>query len=227
MRSTVLWTLTSETEAYAQILGAIFGYLVGSLPSEVLQKKAEAVQGNRKTILGNLRTTEPLILDVVKGAMAVLVAFWLARAFNDGSTSADLSQEFSVWFAAGVAAFLGHLFPIWRGFRGGNGFGIYLGVLIGWWWPAALAFCITWLIVARATRNSSLASLLAAVVAPLAFYLGTQPMGTTSMVFWELYRQHEVMTWATALMAVVTAWKHRDDIKRLLTGTEPKIGTGD
>jgi hypothetical protein len=72
-----------ETEAYAQILGAIF-WLSGRLvTSEVLQKKAEAVQGNRKTILGNLRTTKPLILDVVKGAMAILVAFgWRVRSMT-------------------------------------------------------------------------------------------------------------------------------------------------
>jgi glycerol-3-phosphate acyltransferase PlsY len=64
------------------------------------------------------------------------------------------------------------------------GCGIYLGVLIGWWWPAALAFCITWLNRCSCYAEFILASLLAAVVAPLAFYLGTQPMGTTSMVFW-------------------------------------------
>lgn len=222
-----MWTLTAATEVHAQILGAVFGCLVGSLPSEVLPTKAAVVGENPKVTVGNPQRTDAFILvDAAKGAMAVLIAFWLARALNDGSTSADISQEFSVWFAAGVAAFLGHLFPIWRGFRGGKGAGIYLGVLIGWWWPAALAFCSTWLIVAVVTRYSSLSSLLAVIVAPLAFYLGTQPRATTSMTFWELYRQHEVMTWATALMAVVTVWRHRDGIKRLLTGTEPKIGIG-
>lgn len=215
-----MWTLTSETEAYAQVLGAIFGYLIGSSRADALLPKAGVA---RET-----KTTAPLVLDAIKGAMAVLITFWLARKINDGSTSANLAQEFSVWFAAGVAAFVGHFFPIWCGFRDGKGFGIFLGVVIGWWWPAALAFCITWLIIAGVTRYSSLASLLATIVALLAFHLGSQPMAmaTTSMSSWELYRQHEVMTWATALMAIVTAWKHREHIKRLLAGTEPKIGTG-
>ena len=100
-------------------------------------------------------------------------------------------------------------------------------MLIGWWWPAALAFCVTWLIVAGVRRSSTLATLVAVIAAPLSLYLGNLPMGTTSMIFWELYRQHEVMTWATALMALVIFWKNRDDFKKLLTSAAPKIGTGD
>ena len=222
-----MWILTSDTEVYAQILGVVFGYLLGSMPSGVLLTKALRLWGIRKAVVGDVGATEPLSLDVINGAMAVLIAYCLAHAFNDGDTSADISQEFTVWFAAGVAAFLGHLFPVWRGFRGGKGFGTYLGVLIGWWWPAALACCITWLIVAGVTRYLSLASLLAAVVAPLAFYMSSQPVLTTSMKVWELHRQHEVLTWATALMAVVIVWKHPDDIKWLLTGAEPKIRSRD
>jgi acyl phosphate:glycerol-3-phosphate acyltransferase len=221
-----MWTLTASTVVYAQLLGVVFGYLIGSMPSDVLLMKAGNLGIVRKTVLGNMETSEALILDVVKGAMAVLIAYWLALAFNDGDTSADIHQEFSVWFAAGIGAFLGHLLPVRRRFRGGKGFGTYLGVLIGWWWPVALAFCVTWLIVAGVSRYSSLATLLASMVAPLAFYWCSDHFAlTTSMIVFEQRQQDELLTWATALMAIVIFWRYREDIKRLLSGTETKIGT--
>ncbi len=109
---------------------------------------------------------------------------------------------------AGLGAFLGHLFPVWLGFKGGKGVATYIGVLAGAFWPGALVFCAIWLGMAFLTRYSSLSALTASVVTPLAlFALGEIPAALLAV-----------------LMTALLLWKHRANIRRLAAGEEPKIG---
>src|SRR5690606_23990895 len=134
-----------------------------------------------------------LLLDALKGAVAVLIASrW---GLEPG-------------IAAGLGAFLGHLFPAWLGFKGGKGVATYLGVLIAFAWLGALAFAVAWLAVAFLSRYSSLAALFAAVVSPVALYLLGLPAYAA----------------AVAAMSALVFIKHRANISRLLAGTESKIG---
>ena len=110
--------------------------------------------------------------------------------------------------AAALGAFLGHLFPVWLGFKGGKGVATFIGLLIGLAWPAALGFCVVWLAVAAATRYSSLSALIASAASPaLVWYFG---------------RPGEAVL--LALLAVLLWLRHRANIARLLAGTEGKIG---
>ncbi len=134
-----------------------------------------------------------LLLDALKGTAAVLVA---------GRWGPDLA------IVAGFGAFLGHLFPVWLGFKGGKGVATYLGVLIGLAWIGALVFAVVWLAVAFATRFSSLAALVAAVVTPIALYV----LG------------HQDVALLFAVLSVIVFVKHRANIGRLVAGTETRIG---
>ncbi|HET8973562.1 MAG TPA: glycerol-3-phosphate acyltransferase, partial [Pseudolabrys sp.] len=110
--------------------------------------------------------------------------------------------------AAALGAFLGHLFPVWLKFKGGKGVATYIGLLIGLHWPAALFFCIVWLVVAAATRYSSLAALVASALTPFALWY----FGLPSVA-------------ALLLLLTVLLWfMHRANIARLLNGSEGKIG---
>ncbi len=110
---------------------------------------------------------------------------------------------------AGFAAFLGHLFPVWLKFSGGKGVATFLGVIIALAWPAGLAACATWLAVAFATRYSSLAALVAAAATPV--------------WFWALGRPDAV--WLGVALAVLVFIRHHANIRRLLDGSESKIGS--
>jgi glycerol-3-phosphate acyltransferase PlsY len=135
-----------------------------------------------------------LLLDMLKGTAAVIVAGYL-----DGPNAAML---------AALGAFLGHLFPVWLKFRGGKGVAVYIGVLLGLFWPAALAFCLIWLATAVVSRYSSLAALVAALVTPiLLWWLGQLALAALF-----------------GLMTVLLFYMHRENIKRLLAGSEGKIG---
>ena len=110
--------------------------------------------------------------------------------------------------AAALGAFLGHLFPVWLKFKGGKGVATYIGLLIGLHWPAALFFCIVWLVVAGATRYSSLAALVASALTPLAlWYFGLPSVAALFL-----------------LLTVLLWFMHRANIARLLNGSEGKIG---
>ena len=110
--------------------------------------------------------------------------------------------------AAGLGAFLGHLFPVWLKFKGGKGVATYIGLLIGLYWPAALIFCAIWLAAAAVGRYSSLSALIASALTPLALYLLGQP--TVAALF--------------VLLTVLLWIMHRANIARLLNGSEGKIG---
>ncbi|MCB1519542.1 MAG: glycerol-3-phosphate 1-O-acyltransferase PlsY, partial [Hyphomicrobiaceae bacterium] len=143
-----------------------------------------------------------LLFDALKGTAAVLAGHWLG-AFGGYAIVASL--------LAGMAAFLGHLFPVWLGFKGGKGVATYIGVLIGAGWHLALVFCGVWLLVAVVSRYSSLAALVAAVVTPaVASYFVLPEVGILA-----------------TLMSFLLVWKHVPNIRRLVAGQEPKIGAKD
>ena len=188
------------------ILAAALGYLLGSVPFGVVITRVLGLGDLRKIGSGNIGATNvlrtghkgaalaTLLLDSGKGAIAVL----LARAL--GGEGAAL--------AAGAAAFLGHLFPVFLGFRGGKGVATFLGTLIALYWPVGLMACGLWLVTAALTRISSLSALVAAAGVPiLALAFGAQGL-----------------TMAALFMAALIFLRHRDNIARLLAGTEPRIG---
>ncbi|MCO5157325.1 MAG: glycerol-3-phosphate 1-O-acyltransferase PlsY [Aquamicrobium sp.] len=187
------------------LIALAFGYLLGSVPFGLLLTRAAGLGDVRKIGSGNIGATNvlrtgnkglaaaTLLLDALKGALAVLVAQrWGVEA----------------GIAAGFAAFLGHLFPVWLGFRGGKGVATYLGVLAAFAWQAALVFAAVWLAVAILTRYSSLSALVAAVASPLALHFLGLPLHAAAL----------------AVMSIIVVVKHHANISRLLAGTESKIG---
>jgi acyl phosphate:glycerol-3-phosphate acyltransferase len=188
------------------IVALIVGYLLGSIPFGLIFTRLAGTQDIRAIGSGSIGATNvlrtgryglaaaTLLADVLKGLVAVLLAAWWAG--HDAG------------LAAGLGAFLGHLFPVWLGFKGGKGVATGLGVLLAVSWKAAIAAAILWILVAAATRYSSVASLVASVVVPvLLWFLGTPA---------------EALTFA--ILFVLTIIMHRANIARLMSGTESKIG---
>ena len=195
--------LTTQPALLAAIgLGA---YLLGSIPFGVVITRALGMGDVRNIGSGNIGATNvlrtgnkaaaaaTLVLDAGKGAVAVLVARALA-----GEDAAQL---------AALASFLGHLFPVWLGFRGGKGVATFLGTMLALAWPVGLLCCATWLATARLTGISSVSALVASLAAtPFLWFLGPRSM----------------ILLALALAALV--WiRHRANIQRLVAGTEPRI----
>jgi acyl phosphate:glycerol-3-phosphate acyltransferase len=193
------------------------GYLLGSVPFGLVLTRAAGLGDIRKIGSGNIGATNvlrtgnkalalaTLLLDSGKGAIAVLIL----RAIWGPDTA----------LVAGFGALLGHLFPVWLGFKGGKGVATALGTLIAFSWPIGLAACATWALVAAVFRFSSLAALVAVAAAPVfAWYLP---------ILWapgqELGGDLQLAGF-TAAMAVLIWIKHKTNIARLLAGTEPKIG---
>jgi len=183
----------------------IFGYLLGSIPFGLLLTRAAGGPDIRAIGSGNIGATNvlrtghkrlaaaTLICDMLKGTIAVLAAAYFAT---------------DIALAAALGAFLGHLFPIWLKFKGGKGVATYIGLLLGLCWPAALIFCVIWLVMAAVTRYSSAAALTASAVTPLTVWYFGQPK--VALLF---------------LLLTILAWlMHRANIARLLDGTEGKIG---
>ncbi|MCC6304376.1 MAG: glycerol-3-phosphate 1-O-acyltransferase PlsY [Rhodobacteraceae bacterium] len=195
-----------ETAPALLALAALAGYLAGSVPFGVLVARALGLGDLRRIGSGNIGATNvlrtghrgaalaTLLLDAAKGAAAVLAA----RAL----LAEDAAQ------AAGAAAFLGHLFPVWLSFRGGKGVATFLGLLLALAWPVGLGACATWAAVAASFRISSLAALAAAASAPVwALALGR---GETAAL--------------AAALALLVWIRHRANLARLMAGTEPRIG---
>ncbi|MEN6527017.1 MAG: glycerol-3-phosphate 1-O-acyltransferase PlsY [Candidatus Polarisedimenticolia bacterium] len=185
---------------------AVLAYLIGSIPFGVLITRAMGLGDLGGIGSGNIGATNvlrtgnkgaalaTLLLDGGKGAVAVL----LARAFA-GEDAAMI---------AGLAAFLGHLFPVWLGFRGGKGVATFLGVTLALAWPAGIAACLTWLATALVFRLSSLSALVAAASGPLWLWLWGPPGAV----------------WLGLALGALVFSRHRTNITRLLAGTEPRIG---
>lgn len=181
------------------------GYLLGSIPFGLILTRLAGLGDVRKIGSGNIGATNvlragskkiaaaTLVLDAAKGTAAVL----LASQWDE--TPAML---------AGLGAFLGHLFPVWLGFRGGKGVATYIGVLLGLYWPAGVAFCAVWLLVALATRYSSLAALSASAASLAMLALTNQ------------WRLAALFLLLTALLYI----RHAANIARLARGEEARIG---
>ena len=188
------------------IAAFVFGYLCGSIPFGLILTKLAGTQDLRTVGSGNIGATNvlrtgnrllaaaTLLGDLLKGTVAVIAA-----GFYAGPDTA---------MAAGLGAFLGHLFPVWLQFKGGKGVATYIGVLLGLFWPMALAFCAIWICVAIVSRYSSLAALIASAVVPM-------------MLFMSGYSALAVLF---AVMTLLLWIKHRENIERLFAGTEGKIG---
>ena len=185
----------------------VLGYLLGSIPFGLLLTRAAGAGDIRAIGSGNIGATNvlrtgkrglaaaTLLLDGAKGAVAVLLGVWLA------------GQSAGLW--AGLGAVLGHLFPPWLGFRGGKGVATGLGVLLGAYWPVGVIACLVWLLAAKLVRISSAGALAAFAAAPIAAWsLGQRPLALLAL----------------ALAALVFI-RHHANIRRLLAGTEPRIGT--
>src|SRR5215467_10972235 len=203
--------IDSELLSFALPHAAIafmFGYFAGAIPFGLIITRLAGTADIRAIGSGNIGATNvlrtgrkelaatTLVCDVFKGTTAVLVA---ARFGGH-----DLAM------AAGLGAFLGHLFPVWLKFKGGKGVATFIGLLIAFAWPVALGFCAIWLIVAAATRYSSLAALIASAATPA--------------MLWAFGETREALLFA-ALAALLWVM-HRANIGRLAAGTEGKIGAG-
>jgi len=197
-------------------LVAVGGYLLGSIPFGVILTRAAGAGDVRNIGSGNIGATNvlrtgrkdlaiaTLLLDAGKGAVALLIA----RELFDSEVAGAI---------AGGAAFLGHLFPVWLGFKGGKGVATFFGLLIAAAWPLGLLAGATWLIVAALFRISSLAALVSSAAAPLYALLPLAAIGLPAPA-------------PIFLLAIFTAaliWvRHHQNISRLLKGTEPRIGAG-
>jgi len=197
-----------ETLPAMLLLVALAAYLLGSVPFGVVITRALGLGDLRAIGSGNIGATNvlrtgnrgaalaTLLLDAGKGGIAVLIA----RAL----LAEDAAQ------VAALASFLGHLFPVWLGFRGGKGVATFLGTLLALAWPAGLLACATWAVVAAIWRISSLSALLAAASVPLWLIVLGRPDAL-----------------ALALILVALVWqRHGANIARLRAGTEPRIGAG-
>lgn len=188
------------------ILAFVAGYLLGAIPFGIIVTKLGGGPDPRTIGSGNIGATNvlrsgnkklaalTLLGDALKGTVAVLLGWWLG---GEGTA-----------LAAGLGAFLGHLFPIWLGFKGGKGVATFLGVALALQPLAALAFVLTWLITAKMSKFSSLSALVATATTPLVlFVLGYGRMAALM-----------------AFLAALLWFMHRDNIGRLRAGTEGKIG---
>ena len=195
-----------ETAPAFLLAAAVIGYLLGSIPFGLLLTRAAGLGDVRQIGSGNIGATNvlrtgnkklaaaTLLCDAFKGTAAVLIA------------NALWGYEASL--VAGFFAFLGHLFPVWLGFKGGKGVATYIGVLLGAAPLMMLLFAAIWLITAFVTKYSSLSALVAMLVIPIVLWI-LGPEKTALLV--------------TAL-SIISWYMHRENIKRLLAGTESKIG---
>ncbi|WP_438725646.1 glycerol-3-phosphate 1-O-acyltransferase PlsY [Parasphingorhabdus sp. DH2-15] len=190
-------------------LSAMLGYFLGAIPFGIILTRMTGAGDLRSIGSGNIGATNvlrtgrkglaaaTLLLDMLKGTMAVLLArmIW---------PEADIN----ITLAAGAGAFIGHCYPVWLKFDGGKGVATLLGVCLGLDWPLGLIFALVWLGTLAISRYSSLSGIMAALITPLAAYL----LGLTNVAL------------LLIACAVLLMWKHMPNIQRLIAGEEPKVG---
>lgn len=188
-----------------EIIAVLVGYFCGSIPFGLILAKAAGLGDVRTVGSGNIGATNvlrlgnkkiaalTLFLDALKGAVPVLIM----NHFGDAQAG----------ILAGLAAMLGHIFPVWLGFKGGKGVATNVGVLFGLYWPLGLNFIGVWLVLAFLFRFSSLAALIASLLSPFWVYV----FGRTELL------------WPTGLIALVIWFMHRANIGRLMKNKEPRI----
>ena len=192
----------------SEFLVLLIAYLFGSIPFGLLLSKLYKLEDPRTVGSKSIGATNvlrsgnytvaalTLFFDALKGAAAVSFALL---------TIPDLAP----W--AGIVVIVGHIWPIWLGFKGGKGVATGLGVILILSWPIAVACLVTWLVTAFTTRYSSLAALVAAILSPLySLFLGRDDLAKTYLV-----------------IGFLIVWAHRENISHLLTGKEGKIGEND
>jgi len=182
-----------------------FGYLLGSIPFGLILTRMAGLGDVRSIGSGNIGATNVLRTGNKKIAAATLAADMLK-----GTVAVLIGWRFGLEaaLAAALGAFLGHCFPVWLKFKGGKGVATYVGVLIGLFWQAALVFAGVWLATAYISRYSSLAALVAMIAAPLFLYL----------------TGHVQIAGLVAVLSLLSWLFHRQNISRLLSGSESKIG---
>ena len=181
------------------------GYILGSIPFGLILTRLAGLGDIRAIGSGNIGATNvlrtgrkslaaaTLVLDALKGTIAVLIG-WRFGLYGA--------------LAAGLAAYVGHCFPVWLKFKGGKGVATFLGVLLGLHWPTMIVASLVWIATAAATRYSSLSALLASVVAPVTLVLFGQPQAASVCV----------------VLTLLIFVRHRTNLKRLIAGEESKIG---
>ena len=204
-------------QALYPVLAAVAAYLLGSLAFAVIVSKVMGLSDPRTFGSKNPGATNvlrsgskpaaiiTLLLDALKGLVPVLLVKHFGAAYGLGEGTMAM---------VGLAAFLGHLYPVFFRFQGGKGVATFLGVVFGISWILGAATGLTWMIIAVFFRYSSLASLVSAVFAPVYYLLGDR-------LAW--YAEKPVAV-ALAAMALLLAWRHRANIERLLEGKESKLG---
>lgn len=214
------------------LIAFALGYVLGSIPFGLLLTKAAGLGDIRKVGSGNIGATNvlrtgnkglaaaTLLLDALKGTVAVWVAGYVGMRFvlqslatqavTQGTSLAVVAPDGLLPYAAagGLGAFLGHIYPVWLGFKGGKGVATYIGVLLGLALPAGAAFCAVWLLMAFLTRYSSVSALVASLATPLVVWMLGAPQLALLLV----------------PMTLLLIYKHAANISRLMTGEEPKIG---
>ena len=200
------------------VLAVVAAYLVGSLSFAVIVSRAMGLSDPRTYGSGNPGATNvlrsgskaaaivTLLLDAVKGWLPVMAVKWFGEPYGLGEGTQAL---------AGVAAFLGHLYPVFFRFQGGKGVATAVGVLLAFEPMLALATLLTFAIIVFFFRYVSLASMVAAVFAPAYYLMGHGVAWTAS----------GAKTLALAVMGILLLWRHRENIRRLLAGTESKLGS--
>ena len=195
-----------ETSVAGLLLWALIGYGLGSIPFGMVLARLMGLGNLRDIGSGNIGATNvlrtgnklaaflTLLLDGAKGAVAVV----LARMFA-GEDAAQI---------AALAAFLGHCYPVWLGFRGGKGVATFLGIILALAWPVGLACCAAWAAGAGLSRMSSMGALVAA----------------SSSTFFMVFMGHAGALLLGFILTVLVIVRHKDNIKRIKAGTEPKIG---
>tara|TARA_R110002020_G_scaffold309273_1_gene524812 strand:+ start:3389 stop:3967 length:579 start_codon:yes stop_codon:yes gene_type:complete len=188
------------------LISLLMGYLCGSIPFGLILTRMAGLGDVRKIGSGNIGATNVLRTGNKKLAALTLLADALKGTVAVAAARYFIGLEAAL--IAGLGAFLGHLYPVWLKFKGGKGVATYLGVLLGLAPLIVLVFAAVWLAMAKIFRYSSLAALTAAVVVPAALYLYGKP-GIASLFL---------------VMSAITILKHRENISRLLAGTEGRIG---
>jgi glycerol-3-phosphate acyltransferase PlsY len=190
----------------AAAIAMLVGYLLGSIPFGLILTRLAGTQDLRSIGSGSIGATNvlrtghkglaaaTLICDALKGTLAILIANYFGG--------------FNAAILAGLGAFLGHLFPVWLGFKGGKGVAVYIGILIGMFPPAAVVFCLIWISTAFTSRYSSLSALVASFVTPIFLWWFGQP--ALASLF--------------AVLTLLLFYAHRENISRLQAGTEGRIG---
>ncbi len=200
--------IAAHTSNVALIACVVGGYLLGSIPFGLILTRQAGLGDIRQIGSGNIGATNvlrtgrrdlaaaTLAADAAKGALAVLIAGWLTSPLGAA--------------IAGGAAFAGHLFPVWLGFKGGKGVATFYGVMLAAAWPAGLAAGAIWIFMALVFRFSSLAALVSAALAPVLVGL-LKGWGVPAF-------------WLSVFMAVLIFVRHRENLERLIEGKESKIG---